>query len=118
MPIHKALESIIKEAKVELEEMQELSKKREQKAALVVETAMGKMKYLSEFAETLPQKMLERFSTIMVGEIRPEYLPSAGEITYCELRMNGMSIHLSGLMGQLVKLSGRYRVVTILEKVD
>lgn len=118
MAIHESLRSIIKEAKLELEEMQKRTEQREDRAARVIETAMSKMKGLVEFAEELPQKMLEKFSTVLIGEFDQERFGVQGRMSFCELRMNNCSIHLSGMIGREVELKGRYRIVTILEKID
>lgn len=118
VPIHQSLRSIIDEAKAELEEMQERTKQREERASLVIETAMSKMKGLVEFVEGLPQKMLDRFSTVLIGEFDQQRFGVQGKMSFCELRMNNCSIHLSGIMGKELDLKGRYRIVTILEKID
>jgi hypothetical protein len=115
--IHSSLKSILEEAKAELADMAEAAGRREDRAAKVIDSAMSKMKGLAEFAEQLPQKMLDRFSTVMIGELNTGR-SAPQSITFCELRMNGYGVHLSGLLGRDVHLEGRYRIVTILEKID
>lgn len=117
MPIHESLRSIIAEAKAELEQMQERTQQREERASRVIDDAMSKMKGLVEFAEGLPSKMLDKFSTVLIGEFDEKRF-GKGSTSFCEFRMNNCAIHLSGLLGRNVDLRGRYRIVTILEKID
>jgi hypothetical protein len=118
MPIHESLKAIVEEARFELDEMKKRCEQREERASRVIDDAMGKMEGLVQFAEGLPQKMLDRFSTVLIGEFDQSRFGVQGKMSFCELRMNNCSIHLSGIMGRELDLKGRYRIVTILEKID
>lgn len=112
--MHDTLNRIIAEGKNELERMLELSKSREDRAKEIIERCKRDMASVVQFAEDLPQKALEKFSIVLTTEFN---FHNQG-LGYGQLQFEGASQSLHGLFGKREPLTGKYRAIVLLEKID
>jgi hypothetical protein len=114
--MHESFKRIIAEGIRDLESKEEHIRMTSEGAAERVAQAKRDMAALSNFAEDLPQKVLERFSRVLTAEFT---FGERSEMGWGMLEFGGNRQTLQGLWGGPEKpMSGRNRAVVILEKVD
>jgi len=112
--MHDALKRIIEEGKSELENIGKHIESRGESAQRVIERCKRDMAGVTKFAEDLPQKALEKFSIVLTTEF-DFHNQSLG---YGQLQFEGASQTLHGLFGRREPLTGKYRAIVLLEKID
>jgi len=112
--MHDTLKRIIEEGKRDLENLADLVKSREDRAQKVIERCKRDMAGVTQFAEDLPQKAMEKFSVVLTTEFD---FHNQG-LSYGQLQFEGMSQTLHGLFGKREPLTGKYRAIVLLEKID
>lgn len=112
--MHDTLKRIIEEGKTDLENIAKLIESRRESAQKVIERCKRDMAGVTQFAEDLPQKVLEKFSVVMTAEFD---FHNQG-LGYGQLQFEGQSQTLHGLFGRREAITGKYRAIVILEKID
>jgi len=81
----------------------------------VVATCSGEIQALVDLARDIPEKVFDRYSSVMVSTIQVH--PSPGTYHYVAIGNAGQS-QLRGLMGDETIKAGKYRVVVLLEPIS
>ena len=116
--MHEVFRKMIEEGLSELESEKERIESNAARAREVVERVKRDMAGLATFAEDLPTKMLEKFSSLLTAEF--ERQQGERPFDHVELRIGDQWRTLHGLGATPMKDygPGHYRVIVILQKVD
>lgn len=115
--MNKSLKAIIDQGVEELTELAERSVNREKRAQEVIARCKADMTALVRFAEDLPQAMLDKMSVVMTADFVFDGNYGAGAYDSLEIRSQRQGLRGAfGLSNE--KLSGKYRAIVILSKVD
>ena len=115
--MHEAFKRIISEGVGQLDAHVKLMRSETEGCLRRVEDAKADMAALSKFAEDLPSAMLDKFSDLLIGQVRLADPPPFAGTGAVNLQISGQYVSLSGWPPDK-QLSGRYRVIVILQKVD
>ncbi len=114
--MNKSLKAIIDEGMKDLEGLEASIKADVGSAMGVVGKCKADMAALANFAEDLPQKMLDKMSLVMTTDF--DFGQGHGRGSWSSLEIGGQRQGLRGMLGSEEKIQGKYRAIVILSKVD
>jgi len=111
--MHETFRRIITEGEERLEVEKEKIRSSSKSASEIVERAKQDMAALSKFAEDLPNRMMDKFSHVLTGDLHV-----GSPSTYAHLEFCGGRTDLRGLWGINDLKPGKYRAIVIIQKID